>query len=205
MPSNSIRRRKIVVSKRSSEGHDISLRKESKEMVHMIRSFLKGPMVSFEKIAALTLVLSLMGVQAAFSAVGGIPGPPIVTPPPPPCISTGLLAEVQTDTSVGCYTCYVRNVGTVSHNVSTDIRDAGNLTDSGTIPLTVAPGHSTGATFCPSANNTASDACVVTTDEGTTDALQDLAVVLQFDSPAGETEGKIFNSCAARDGIANRP
>jgi hypothetical protein len=195
-----------MVSKRiAEEVQDNSLPKSFQERVHMLKSAGKSLIVSFEKIAVLTLVLSLMGVQAAFSAAGGIPGPPIVTPPPPPCISTGFLAEVQTDTSVGCYTCYVRNVGTVSHNVSTDIRDAGNLTDSGTIPLTVAPGHSTGATFCPSANNTASDACVVTTDEGTTDALQDLAVVLQFDSPAGETEGKIFNSCAPRDGIANRP
>ena len=171
----------------------------------MIRSFLKGPMVSLEKIAVLTLVLSLMGVGSAFAAAGGVPGPPHVTPPPPPCISTGFLAEVQSDTSVGCYTCYVRNVGVVSHNVSTDIRNAGNFTDSATIPPAVAPGHSTGATFCPAANNTASDACVVTTDEGTTDALKDLAVVLQFDSPAGETEGKIFNSCAPRDGITNLP
>lgn len=87
----------------------------------------------------------------------------------------------------------------------TDIRDAGNLTESATIPLTVAPGHATGATFCPPANNTASDACVVTTDEGTTDALQGVAVVPQFDSPAGETEGKIFKSCAPRDGIVNLP
>lgn len=172
----------------------------------MIRSRFKSPMVSFEKVAVLTLVaLSLMGIRAAFAASGGVPGPPHVTPPPPPCISTGFLAEVQSDTSVGCYTCTVRNVGTVSHNVSTDIRDAVNLTESATIPLPVAPGHSTGATACPSANTTASDACVVTTDEGTTDALQDLAVTLQFDSPAGETEGKIFNSCAPRDGINNLP
>ena len=171
----------------------------------MISSFGKCLAVSFKKIAVLALTLSLMSAQVVFASSGGVPGPPHVTAPPPPCISTAFLAEVQTDSSVGCYTCTVRNVGTVSHNVSTDIRDAVNLTESATIPLPVAPGHSTGATACPPANTTASDACVVTTDEGTTDALQDLAVTLQFDSPSGETAGKIFNSCAPRDGINNLP
>lgn len=48
----------------------------------MIKSILKGPAVSLEKIAVLTLVLSMMGVRAAFAASGGVPGPPHVTPPP---------------------------------------------------------------------------------------------------------------------------
>jgi len=193
-----------MVSKRiAEEVQNSSLPKSFQEMGHMLKSSGKSLIDSFEKITVLTLVLSLVSAGSAFAAAGGVPGRP--TPPPPPCISTGFLAEVQSDTSVGCYTCYVRNVGVVSHNVSTDIRNAGNFSDSATIPLPVPPGHSTGATFCPAANNTASDACVVTTDEGTTDALQDLAVVLQFDSPAGETEGKIFNSCAPRDGITNLP
>ena len=169
----------------------------------MRKSASKSLIVSFEKIAVLTLVLSLMGAQSAFAAAGGIPGPPIVTPPPPPCISTGFLSE--DGTSVGCYTCTVRNVGTVSHTVAVDIRDEGNLADGGRIPLPVAPGQSTGTEFCPHPNFTSADACVVVTDEGTTDALQDLAVVLQFSSPAGETEGKIFNSCVPRSGIANQP
>jgi hypothetical protein len=168
----------------------------------MLKLFCKSLIVSFEKIAVLTFVLSLLGVGEVFAAVGGVPGRP--TPPPPPCISTGLLQE--DDTSVGTYFCSVRNVGTVSHAVTIDVRDAGNLTESGTaVPLTLAPGHGIVLSAPPTRNFTASDACVVTTDEGTTDALQDLAVVLQFSSPAAETEGKIFNSCAPRNGIANQP
>jgi hypothetical protein len=158
--------------------------------------------ISCEKIAVLTLILSLLGGGAAFAAAGGIPGPPHFTPPPPPCISTGFLEE--NDTSVGCYFCSVRNVGGTSHNATIDFRDAGNLTDNATtIPL--LPGHGIVVSSCPPRGFTASDACLVSTDEGTTDALQDLAVVLQFSTPASETEGKIFNSCAPRDGIANPP
>ena len=168
----------------------------------MLKSFCKSLIVSFEKIVVLTLILSLMGVKAAFSAAGGVPGRP--TPPPPPCISTGFLQE--DDTSVGSYFCSVRNVGGTSHKVTVDFRDAGNLTDESNIsPITLAPGHGIVFDFPPHAGFTASDACVVTTDEGTTDALQDLAVVLQFSSPAGETEGKIYNSCAPSSGVANRP
>jgi hypothetical protein len=169
----------------------------------MHKSTAKRLIISFEKIAVLTLVLSLLGVGAAFAAAGGIPGPPHVTPPPPPCISTGILEE--DGPAASCYFCSVRNVGLVSHNVTVDVRNAGNFTESGTIPLTVAPGHGLVVASCTTANVTASNACVVTTDEGTTDALQDLAVVLQFESPAAETEGKIFNSCAPRDGIVKPP
>jgi hypothetical protein len=193
---------KLTVSKRRSEVHDSSLPKESKEMVHMIRSFFKSPMVSLEKIAVLTLMLSLIGVGAAFAAAGGVPGRP--TPPPPPCISTGYLQE--DDTSVGSYFCSVRNVGATSHKVTVDFRDAANLTDERNLtPITLAPGHGIVFDFPPHMGFTASDACVVTTDEGTTDALQDLAVVLQFSSPVGETEGKIFNSCAPSSGVATLP
>ena len=49
----------------------------------MLKSSCKSLIVSFEKIAVLTLVLSLMGVQAALAASGGVPGPPHVTPPRP--------------------------------------------------------------------------------------------------------------------------
>jgi hypothetical protein len=73
------------------------------------------------------------------------------------------------------------------------------------VPFTLAPGHGIVFSSCPPRNITASDACVVTTDEGTTDALQDLAVVLQFSSPAAETEGKIFNSCARSSGVSSAP
>jgi hypothetical protein len=169
----------------------------------MLKSAGKSLIVSFEKITVLTLVLSLMGAGSAFAAAGGIPGPPHVTPPQPPCVSTGPLQE--DDTSVGCYSCNVRNVGTTSHNVTIDVRDTGNLTASGTVPLPLAPGHGIVVSSCPTRNFTASDACVVTTEEGTTDALEDLAVVMQFSSPAGETEGKIFNSCAPSSGVATLP
>lgn len=193
----------MVSKRRAEEVQNSLLPQQLRGRVHMLKSFCKSRIVSIEKIAVLTLTLSLMGAGAAFAAAGGIPGRPIFTPPPPPCISTGFLSE--DGFSVGCYTCTVRNVGAVSHTIAVDIRDEANLADSGRVPLPVAPGQSTGAGFCPPANVTSSDACVVVTDEGTTDALQDLAVVLQFSSPAGETEGKIFNSCAPRSGIANQP
>ena len=168
----------------------------------MLKS-VRRSLIVFEKITVLTLVLSILGVGSAFAAAGGIPGPPIFIPPPPPCISTGFLQE--DDTSLGCYFCGVRNVGTTTHKVSVDVRDTGNLTESGTIPLPLAPGHGIVVSACPTRGFTASDACIVTTDEGTTDALQDLAVVLQFSSPAAETEGKIFNSCALSSGLAGSP
>jgi hypothetical protein len=172
--------------------------------VIMFKSFCKNLIVLIEKITVLTLVLSMLGVGSAFAAAGGIPGPPIFIPPPPPCISTGILQE--DDASVGCYFCNVRNVGTTSHKVSVDVRDTGNVTQSGTVPLPLAPGHGIVVSACPQNRNfTASNACIVTTDEGTTDALRDLAVVFQFSSPAAETEGKIFNSCALSSGVAGSP
>lgn len=191
----------MVSKRRTEEVRNSLLPKRLQQRVHKLKSAGKSLMVSFEKIAVLTLGLSLLGAGAAFAAAGGVPGRP--TPPPPPCVSTGFLQDPGTEGS--CYICTVRNVGTASHNVSTEIRDAGNLTDSGTIPLTVAPGQATGTEFCPHPDFTASDACVVATDEGTTDALQDLAVVLQFSSPAAETEGKIFNSCAPSSGLSSPP
>jgi hypothetical protein len=192
-----------LVSKRLAEKlQNSSIPKSFQEGVRMLQSFCKSLIVSFEKIVVLTLILSLMGVRAAFAAAGGVPGRP--TPPPPPCISTGFLQE--DDTSVGSYFCGVRNVGGTSHNVTVDFRDAGNLTDErNRTPITLAPGHGIVLDFSPHVGFTASDACVVTTDEGTTDALQDLAVVLQFSSPAGETEGKIYNSCAPSSGVSSPP
>jgi hypothetical protein len=192
----------MVSKRRAEEVQNSSLPKSFQERMHMLKSFCKSPIVSFEKIAVSTLVLSLMCVGAAFAAVGGVPGRP--TPPPPPCISTGFLQE--DDTSVGCYFCSVHNVGAVSHNVTVDVRDVGNLTDErNLLPTALAAGHGIVFSFCPPRDFTASDACVVTTDEGTTDALQDLAVVLQFSSPAAETEGKIFNSCAPSSGLSSPP
>src|SRR5579871_2219504 len=103
------------------------------------------------------------GVQAAFASAGGVPGRP--TPPPSPCISTGFLQE--DDTSVGPYFCGVRNVGGTSHKVTVDFRDAGNLTDERNLsPIILAPGHGIVFDFLPHTGFTASDACIVTTDEG---------------------------------------
>jgi len=165
----------------------------------MCKSTAKRLIISFENIAFLTLVLSTMGVGAAFGAVGGVPGPPPVKPVSP-CISTGFLGKSG---ATGSYLCSVRNVGLVSHNVTIDIRDQGNLTDNANAsPTPLAPGHGTGVGFSPPENVTASDACVVTTDEGTTDALEDLRVVMEFSSPATETEGEIFTSCAPSGGVA---
>jgi len=172
--------------------------------VNMRESFRKSRIVSFETITVLTLTLSLMGAGAAFAAAGGIPGPPHFVPPPPPCISTGLLAENGFENG-GCYFCNVRNVGITSHTVGVEVRDQLNFIEGGTIPQPLAAGQGIIVSSCPPANQTSSDACVVTTDEGTTDALRDLAVVLQFSAPAGETEGKIFNSCASSRGLVNNP
>ena len=130
-----------MVSKRiAEEVQDSSLPKSFQERVHMLKSAGKSLIVSFEKIAVLTFVLSLLGVGEAFAAVGGVPGRP--TPPPPPCISTGFIAENGFDT--GSYDCSVRNVGATSHSVTIDIRDAGNLTDNRNIvPFVLAPGQGT--------------------------------------------------------------
>lgn len=192
-----------MVSKRNAtEAQNSSLPKSFQEMVHMLKSFRKSLIVSFEKITVLTVIFSLMGGGAAFAAAGGFPGRP--TPPPPPCISTGFLAENGFEAG-GCYFCNVRNVGVTSHTVAVEVRDQLNFIEGGTIPQPLAAGQGIIVSSCPPANQTSSDACVVTTDEGTTDALGDLAVVLQFSTPAGETEGKIFNSCAASRGVVNNP
>jgi hypothetical protein len=167
----------------------------------MLKSARKSLIVSFEKIAVFTLVLSLPGAGAAFAAAGGNPGPPH---PIPPCISTGLLSE--SNSNGGCYACNVRNVGGTSHNVTIDFRDTQNLTDSRTRnPITLAPGQSVIVTFCSSTPDVLiQDACVVTTEEGTTGALEDLTVLMQFDDASSHAgaESKIFDSCAPSSGLA---
>ena len=113
---------KLLVSKRSSEAQNIP--QTFRERMHMLKSARKSLIVSFEKIAVLALVLSLLSAGAAFAAAGGNPGPPHLPPPLPPCISTGLLSE--SNSNGGCYSCNVRNVGGTSHNVTIDLRDAQN-------------------------------------------------------------------------------
>src|SRR5215469_15669947 len=160
----------------------------------MRESTYKSLIISLGKITALTLVLSLLGVRSVFARAGGIPGPP--PPPPPPCITTATLQENGFTT--GSYICSVRNGGVVSHNVTIRLVNIVNGADSGNrLPTVLAPGKTTSEGFSPPSNQTSAEACVVTTDEGTTDALSDLVVVLQFSDPAGETEGKIINSCAS--------
>ena len=157
----------------------------------MRESARKSMVISVEQIAAFTLILSLLGVRSAFARAGGIPGPP-----PPPCITTSTLQENGFTT--GSYICSVRNGGVVSHNVTIRLVNIVNGADSGNrLPTVLAPGKTTSEGFSPPSNQTSAEACVVTTDEGTTDALSDLVVVLQFSDPAGETEGKIINSCAS--------
>ena len=177
----------------------------------MRRSASKSLFVAFQKIAVLTIVLSILGVRTAFSAAGGIPGRP--TPPPPPCISTGPIFEFP----AGCYSCQVRNVGTINHGATIDLRTAENQSEETTPPIFLTPGRSIQTSFC--GNGFLSVSCVVTTQEGTTDDLSDLAVVEQYapgapatqggvitTSPSlAETEGKIFNSCAPSSGPVSVP
>ena len=177
----------------------------------MRESASKSLIVSCEKIAVLTLVLSLLSVHAAFAAAGGIPGRP--TPPPPPCISTGPIFEFPP----GCYSCQVRNVGTTTLGATIDIRNDENQSEQTTPPSQLLPGRTNLTSFCGGGFIAAS--CVVTTQGGTTDELADLAVVEQYapgrpSQPNGifvtstsvsETEGKVFNSCAPSSGSAGVP
>jgi len=146
------------------------------------------------KTAALMLVLLALGTHVALAAVGGVPGPPNHVPgppppPPPPCISTAPL--FAPDHSI----CWVRNVGVAAHFVRIDIRHAGNVILD-TYSKLLAPGIFDGLRV--EISNAVS--CVVTTGEGTTNALEDLAVELQAFTTstghAGETEGRIFQQCA---------
>lgn len=172
----------------------------------MLKSLGKSPIVSLEVIIVLTLVLSLTGVRAAFSAAGGVPGRP--TPPPPPCISTGPIFEFP----AGCYSCQVRNISANTLGATIDLRNEENQTEQTTPPTLLSPGRSIITGFC--SNGFLSVSCVVTTLEGTTDALGDLAVVEQYapgaptneggifttSSSSAETEGKIFNACVPSAG-----
>ena len=141
---------------------------------------------AFGKTAALAFVVLLLRSPVVLAARNGIPGPP--PPPQPPCISTATL--FQTSEATIDLRCVVRNVGVTPHTVTAEFRDDTNLLQGGNTEL-LLPGESLTAGE-PVASNLR--ACVVTTAEGTTDALGDLAVVLQ----AGplETEGKIFQQCA---------
>jgi hypothetical protein len=175
----------------------------------VFKSFRRSLLVSFETITVLTLVLSILSVRAVFAAAGGIPGRP--TPPPPPCISTGPIFEFP----AGCYSCQVRNVSANDHNATIDLRNEQNQSEDTTPPVFLSRGRSIITSFC--GNGFLSVSCVVTTLEGTTDDLNDLAVVEQYapakpganvsiSTSASETEGKIYNSCMPSEGpVGPRP
>jgi len=150
---------------------------------------------------ALALPLLLLRADVVLAAVGP-PFPPPVPFSQPPCISTGTL-----DTPANSfYLCTVRNIGPAAHTVTIAIRDNSNVNVSDKASVTLAPGTSTNLTS-PVFGTQSQLSCVVTTAEGTTDALQDLAVVLQIELqsstnlgiiglPSGETEGNVFPQCA---------
>jgi hypothetical protein len=157
---------------------------------------------SFTVVALIVLVLLLLRAHVVLAEQGGIPGPPPVPVPLPPCISTAPL-----DTPVSSfYLCTVRNIGPAAHTVTIAIRDNSNVDVTVKAPVTLTPGTSTNLTS-PVTGTESQLSCVVTTAEGTTDALQDLAVVLQIELqaktgegivglPSGETEGNVFPQCA---------
>ena len=155
--------------------------------VHRVRSVLGA----LGKTAGLVLVVLLLETHVVLAAIGGIPGPGdhVPGPPSPPCISTAPIFAPNHSI------CWVRNVGVGSHFVRIDIRGAGNLTLD-TLSELLAPGVFDGLRV--DVSNAVS--CVVTTDEGTTKALEDLAVELQVFTTstghAGETEGRMFQQCA---------
>ncbi len=139
--------------------------------------------------AILALVLLLSQAEVVLAARGGIPGPP-----PPPCISAGPISVS------GCFACLVRNVSNVNHFVTAQLVDPANnaINTFSSLHGILAPGTTEFIEACPTLTL---HSCVVTTEEGTPDALQDLAVVLQTLNaertlPLGQTEGKIYQQCA---------
>jgi hypothetical protein len=139
--------------------------------------------------AFIALLVSVLATRTVFAA--GIPLPP---PPQPPCIATAGLDNPEVFDPHAGYWCMVVNVGATTHNVAISIKDPTNLQDLGFSTATLTPGAETSSLtggFTPMA-------CEVTTDEGTTDALGDLAVVFQMEVDGlrvGETKGKIVQQC----------
>lgn len=149
-------------------------------------------------IAALMLLQAAAVLAAPPTGPTGPHGPPPPPTPPQPCISTGLIAFAPV------VFCTVRNVGVVTHNVTMDVRDEDNLSAgfSGNATPSLGPGTSN---FIVASSISFQEACVVTTDEGTPDALADLSVVLYYvtgneGNPTSETAGQIFKKCAPSNG-----
>ncbi|HKV53999.1 MAG TPA: hypothetical protein VJN94_05090 [Candidatus Binataceae bacterium] len=164
-------------------------------------------------VTVLGLLVSHIGGRAIAAEPTFIPNP-IFIPPPPPCISTAPLFEFP----VGCYDCQVRNVSANSHGATIKLITAENQTAQTTPSVFLGPGRTISTGFCGKGFDFIS--CVVTTQEGTTAALHDLAVVEQYapgppiadgngtgnTSPSSaETEGKIFNSCVSPTGPVSAP
>jgi len=152
-------------------------------------------------LAGTVLVITLILLPHSVRGAGPTPPPgrpPNLPLPPGPCISTGLLFNSP------FVFCTVRNAGTVPHNVTIDVRDDRNFSLSyrGNATESLDPGTSNGIIATPPAGMVA---CVVTTDEGTPDALKDLSVVLfnsggDNGSPTADTAGQIFQKCAPSNG-----
>jgi hypothetical protein len=175
----------------------------------MSKSTRRCLMAAFGGTISFVLLLLMSLTRLAFAAEGGIPGPP--PPPPAPCISTALLLGVQTSATQNStlFACTVRNAGVHAHHVTIDLRDETNVSRGSPLVQQLPSGDSaTGLAFgVVPAVGLFGLACVVTTDEGTTDALNDLKVVLQASDSVtrateGETEGTILSSCALSSGIA---
>ena len=116
--------------------------------------------------------------------------PPIVTLHPP-CISTGTLAGAEGSV----FTCEIRNVGVTTHNVTGTIVNTFNVEIPPSLQGTVLPGQSVGFST-PNQSTSVQGSCVVTTDEGTPAALQDLAVTLTVSVFTADSQGQIFQQCA---------
>lgn len=176
----------------------------------MRRLAYKNLIRSLEITAALVVMLSLPGLGTAFAAQPVFPFPPVFTPPPPPCISTGPIYEFPT----GCYTCQVRNVSANTYGVTITLVNEENQSETMTPPVNLPPGRTVDEGFC-TPTGFLRISCTVTTQTGTVAALGDLAVVELFapgiaeggltsTAPSSsETEGKIFNSCVPSSGTAN--
>ena len=149
----------------------------------MLKSEWNCPVAVFGT-AVILFLLMLQQTGEALAASPPQPGPPI------PCISAAL-ALTSTSQELACE---VHNVGTATHNVTVDLRNGSNHSVNN-LTFSIPPGSNgnVGSLFAVS--------CIVTTDEGTKDALGDLGVVLEAIDTASfqvqaATEGRIFNSCA---------
>jgi hypothetical protein len=168
-----------------------------------IKSLIGSP----RKITILSVGLLFSAAQAAMAAQPVFPLPPVFEPPPPPCISTASLFEFPP----GCYTCDVRDVSANNYTVTINMVNAQNQSEDLTPPTSLTAGRSIFDEICTT-TGFLEISCVVTTSDGKTTSLNDLAVVEQYaptvipegnastSNSEAETEGKIYNSCVTTTG-----